>query len=124
MVLPAPGKPRDKWTVKENNGWLLVRGIKLPANMTAVVRRSIVQSHHTDSNGPPPVLPSNTPGAQDIRELINLQFQLFACLYATDLKGDKAGNRFDAIVVPFLDLVERIGKSCHPNNKQPISAFR
>jgi hypothetical protein len=37
VTLPSLDKPRAKWSVKENNRWLKVRGITLPANMPAVV---------------------------------------------------------------------------------------
>ena len=120
VVLPPPGKPRTKWTVKENNAWLKARGIFPPTNMSAVVRRSIVEAHHNHPTGPPPVLPNTTPSVADIRQLVLWLFRLFSCLFATDLQGEIASNRFDAIVVPFLSLVEKIGKGCHPNQKKPI----
>jgi hypothetical protein len=44
----------------------------------------------------------------------------FGTVYATDLKGEEAGNRFEALVVQFLDCVQQIGHACHPNKKQLI----
>jgi hypothetical protein len=120
IVLPSLDKPRSKWTVKENTAWLRVRGIKVPTNTTAAERTAIVQSHHTDPAGPPPVLPVTTPTPTEIRQLLVLLFRVFATLFATDLKGSKAGNRFDALVVKFLDCLHRMGKACHPDKTQPI----
>jgi hypothetical protein len=36
------------------------------------------------------------------------------------LNGEKAGNRFDALALQFLDRVEQIGRPCLPNKKSPI----
>jgi hypothetical protein len=49
-----------------------------------------------------------------------LMFRVFATLYATDLKGEEAGNRFDALVVEFLACLHNIGTACHPKKTNPI----
>ncbi len=120
VTLASLDKPQAKWTVKENNGWLKVRGITLPANMPAVVRRSIVASYHNSPDGPPKLVADTSPTSSTIRELVVLLFRMFGTLFSTDLKDEKAGNRFEAIVVQFLVCVEKVGRGCHPNKTQPI----
>jgi hypothetical protein len=62
-----------------------------------------------------------TPTAKEMRHLLVLLFRVFAALFSRDTKELEAANRFEALVIQFLDCVERIGKSCHPDNKkQPI----
>jgi hypothetical protein len=119
-MLPSTGKPRDKWTMKENAAWLKVRGIKFPHKSTAAERTSLVDGYYNEPNGPPAVVPNTTPSAHKIRHLLVLLFRLFGTLFSTDLKGAKAGNRFDALAVQFLNCVEDIGKACLPNKKRPI----
>ncbi len=120
IVLPPTNKPRSKWTSRENTAWLKVRGIVVPAKMPAVVRRSIVEGYFQDTSGPPDVLPITTATVNDIRYLILLLFRVFAALFSTDLKGDEAGNRFEALVVQFLSCVDKVGRACHPDKKEPI----
>jgi hypothetical protein len=109
-VLPPHAKPRDKWTIKENAAWLKVWGIKIAQ----------VERYFNQPNGPPSVVPNITPSSSDIRHLLLLLFRIFGTLFSTDLNGEKAGNRFDALAVQFLDRVEQIGRACLPNKKSPI----
>ncbi len=120
IVLPPTDKPRSKWTIKENTAWLRVRGIKVPANIPAVELTDLVNNYCIDPTGPPSILTNTAPTPEDIRRLLSLLFRVFGTLFATDLKGDIAGNRFEALVVQFLDCVQRIGEACHPDKKQPI----
>jgi hypothetical protein len=41
-------------------------------------------------------------------------------LFARDTKGVEAANRFEALVIQFLDCVERVSKACHPDQQQLI----
>jgi hypothetical protein len=52
--------------------------------------------------------------------LLLLLFCIFGTLFSTDLNGEKAGNRFDALALQFQDRVEQIGGACLPNKKSPI----
>jgi hypothetical protein len=120
VVLAPEGKPRSKWTIKENTAWLKVRGKKVPANTVAAELTSIVQNYHDDPAGLPELVPDVTPSAKEVRYLLLLLFRVFATLFSRDLKGAEAGNRFDALVVQFLVCVQKLGHACHPNKKQPI----
>jgi hypothetical protein len=97
-----------------------VRGIKVPPKTTATERRKIVEGHFTDPLGPPAVIPDTTPSAQEMRYLLLLLFRIFGTLFSTELKGDEAGNRFDALAVQFLGCIEKIGVASHPDKIQPI----
>ena len=119
-VLAPENKPRARWTVKENIAWLKIRGFKPPKNTTAHDLTSIVDAHHQDPAGLPPVILDKTPSVLDIRHLVVLLFRVFGTLFATDLRGHIAGNRFEALVLQFLVCVERVGRACHPDKKQPI----
>jgi hypothetical protein len=55
-----------------------------------------------------------------MRHLLVLLFRVFAVLFSRDTKELEAANRFEALVIQFLDCVERIGKACHTDKKQPI----
>jgi hypothetical protein len=120
-VVQAPdGKPCLKWTIKENRAWLQVRGKKVPANTPAAELTHLVKVHHDDPAGLPELVPDMTPSAKEVRYLLLLLFRIFATLFSRDLKGAKAGNRFDALVVQFLVCVQKLGHACHPDKKQPI----
>jgi hypothetical protein len=45
---------------------------------------------------------------------------VFGTLFATTMRGEEAGNRFEALVIQFLSCIQNIGVSCHPTKKQPI----
>ena len=120
VTQPPVGKPRAKWTIKENIAWLKGRGIKLPAKMPAIVRTSIVENYHTRSTGTPALVPDTAPTASEIRELVILLFRVFGTLFGTDLKEVEAGNRFEAIAAQFLASVEKVSRGCHPDETQPI----
>jgi hypothetical protein len=66
------------------------------------------------------VVPNITPSSTDIRHLLLLLFRVFGTLFSTDLNSEKAGNRFDALALQFLDRVEQVGGACLPNKKSPI----
>ncbi len=66
------------------------------------------------------MLPVTTPTVNDICYLILLLFRVFSTLFSTGLGGEAAGNRFDALVVQFLVCVEKVGKACHSDKKEPI----
>jgi hypothetical protein len=113
-VLPPHAKPRDKWTMKENAAWLKVRGIKIAKKFSASERTSQVDRYFNQPNGPPSVVPNITPSSTDICHLLLLLFCIFGTLFSTDLNGKKAGNRFGALALQFLDRVEQIGRACLP----------
>jgi hypothetical protein len=50
--------------------------------------------------------------------LLLLLFCIFGTLFSTNLNGEKAGNRFDALALQFLDRVEQIGGAYLPNKKR------
>jgi hypothetical protein len=106
--------------MKENATWLKVRGIKIAQKSSASERKSQVDRYFNQPNGPPSVVPNITPSSSDIRHLLLLLFRIFGTLFSTDLKGEKAGNRFGALTLQFLDRVEQIGRACLPNKKSPI----
>ncbi len=120
IVLPPSGKLRSKWTIKENKAWLRVRGIKVSPKTTAEKLKKIVDDHHTNPLGPPKVISDTTPTAKEMRHLIVLLFRVFGTLFSRDTKELEAANRFEALVIQFLDCVERVSKACHPDQKQPI----
>jgi hypothetical protein len=120
IVLPPSGKLRSKWTVKENTAWLRVRGIKVSPKTSADEIRKIVDDHHTNPLGPPKVIREATPTAKEMRHLLVLLFRVFGALFSRDTKELEAANRFEALVIQFLDCVERIDQACHPDEKQPI----
>jgi hypothetical protein len=66
------------------------------------------------------VVPNITPSSTDIHRLLLLLFRIFGTLFSTNLNGEKAGNRFDALALQFLNRVEQIGGDCLPNKKSPI----
>jgi hypothetical protein len=101
--LPPHVKPRDKWTMKENAAWLKVRGIKIVKKSSASEGTSQVGRYFDQPNGPISVVPSITPSSSDIRHLLLLLFRIFGTLFSTGLNGEKAGNRFDAVALQFLD---------------------
>ena len=106
--------------MKENAAWLKVRGIKIAQKSSASERKSQVDGYFNQPNGPPSVVPNITPSSSDIRHLLLLLFRIFGTLFSTDLNGEKAGNRFYALALQFLDRVEQIGRACLPNKKSPI----
>ena len=55
-----------------------------------------------------------------MRQLIVLLFRVFAVLYSTELHGEEAGNRFEVMVVEFLDCVDKVGRALHPEMKKPV----
>jgi hypothetical protein len=118
--LPPFNKPRHKWTIKENTGWLKVRGITKEGKMSASELKVLVEFHHTSPRVPPPVLPDTRATLQDVRHLLVLLYRVCATLFSTDLKGIEAGNRFEALVVQFLVYVEKMGKACCPTKIQPV----
>ncbi len=66
-VLAPEGKPRSKWTIKENTAWLKVIGKKVPANTVAAELTSIVQNYHDDPAGLPELVPDVPPSAKEVR---------------------------------------------------------
>jgi hypothetical protein len=120
LVQPPATKPRVNWTIKENRAWLKVRGVKVPSVMPAQELRDMVGTYFATVDGPPPVLPSTTPTVAAMRELIFLLFRVFGALFATDLKDEVAGNRFEALAIQFLDSIDHIGRACHPDKTKPI----
>ena len=56
----------------------------------------------------------------NIRYLVLLLFRVFSALFSTELKGEQAGNRFDALVIQFLVCVYKISRAGHPDKKEPI----
>ena len=107
--------------MKENAAWLQVRGIKVWQTTSAAERRNFVDGYFNDPAGIPALVPSTTPSAKEVRQLVMLLFHVFGTLFSTELKGEQAGNRFDVLAVKFLDCVEKkIGKACYPNKKDPI----
>ena len=120
VVLPLVDKPRLQWTVKENKGWLRSRNIKIPPKLKAKELTKLVETYHACPAGPPPIRPDTNPTATEMRRLIYLLFKVFGTLFATDLPGQLAGNRFEVLVVEFLDCIEKIGRGCHPDKKKPI----
>jgi hypothetical protein len=69
-----------------------------------------VERYHKSPDGSPELVADTSPTSSTIRELVVLLFRMFGTLFATDLKEDKAGNRFEAIVVQFLVCVEKVGR--------------
>jgi hypothetical protein len=120
IVLPPSSKLRSKWTSKENTAWLRVRGLKVFPKTTANEFRKIVDDHHTNPLGPPKVISETTPTAKEMRHLLVLLFRVLGALFSRYTKELEAANRFEALVIQLLDCVERIGKSCHSDQKQPI----
>jgi hypothetical protein len=106
--------------MKENAAWLKVRGVKVVQKSSAAKRTSQVDAYFNQPNGPPSMVPSITPSSTNIRHLLLLLFHIFGTLFSTDLNGKKAGNRFDALALQFLDRVEQIGEACLPNKKSSI----
>jgi hypothetical protein len=106
--------------MKENAAWLKVRGIKVAQKSSAAKQTSQVDGYFNQPNGPPSVVPNITPSSTDIRHLLLLLFCIFGTLFSTDLNGKKAGNRFDALALQFLDRLEQIGGACLPNKKSLI----
>jgi hypothetical protein len=94
--------------------------IKLSPKTSADEIRKIVDDHHTNLLGPPNVIRATTPTAKEMRHLLVLLFRVLGALFSRDTKEVEAANRFKALVIQFLDCVERIGKACHPDKKQPI----
>jgi hypothetical protein len=119
-ILPPHAKPWDRWTMKENATWLNVRGIKIAQKSLASERKTQVERYFNQPNGPPSVVPNITPSSSNIRHLLLLLFQIFGTLFFTNLNGEKAGNRFDALALQFLDCIKQIGRACLPNKKSPI----
>jgi hypothetical protein len=105
---------------ERNAAWLKVRGIKIAQKSSAAERTSQVEGYFNQPNGPPSVVPNITPSSTNIRHLLLLLFHIFGTLFSTVLNGEKAGNRFDALALQFLDRVEQIGRACLPNKKSPI----
>jgi hypothetical protein len=100
--------------MKENAAWLKVRGIKIAQKASASERKSQVERYFNQPNGPHSVVPNITPSSSDICHLLLLLFRIYGTLFSTDLNGEKAGNRFDALALQFLDLVDQIGRACLP----------
>jgi hypothetical protein len=80
----------------------------------------MVDSYYTAPNGPPVVQPLTVPIVMAICRLLILLFRVFDTLFGTDLKREEAGNRFEVLVVQFLDCIQQISKACHPDKKSPI----
>jgi hypothetical protein len=70
--------------------------------------------------GLPPLKIVTAVSRGEIRELIILLFQVFGTLFADDLAGIGAANRFEAVVIRFLDRLHNIGQALHPDKKHPI----
>jgi hypothetical protein len=106
-----------KYRLVESKGYQssakIIGCIKIAQKSSASERKSQVDGYFNQPNGPPSVVPNITPSSADICELLLL-------LFSTDLNGEKAGNRFDALALQFLDRVEQIGRACLPNKKSPI----
>jgi hypothetical protein len=113
-------KPRSKWSKLENTGWLQLRGLPVPPKICAAELTTLVDSYFIAPTGPPEVQPFTAPAVADIRQLLVLLYQVFGTLFATTMAGEAAGNRFDALVVQFLSLIERVGHACHPKLKKDI----
>jgi hypothetical protein len=106
--------------MKENATWLKVRGIKFVYKSSAAERTSLMDDYFNLPDGPPAMVPNTTPLATGIHRLLLLLFRVFGMLFSTDLRGEEAGNLFDALAVQFLSCVEKIGGACLPNKKSPI----
>jgi hypothetical protein len=104
----------------ENAAWLKVRGIKIAQKSSASERKSQVEKYFNQPTGPSSVVPNITPSSSDIRHLLLLLFRIFRTLFSIDLNGKKAGNRFEALALQFLDCVEQFGRACLPSKKSPI----
>ncbi len=113
-------KPRSKWSKLENTGWLQLRGLPVPPKICAAELTTLVDSYFIAPTGPPEVQTFTAPAVADIRQLLVLLYQVFGTLFATTMAGEAAGNRFDALVVQFLSLIERVGHACHPKLKKDI----
>ena len=119
-ILAPQGKPRSKWTVKENNAWLKSRCIPIPTRISAKERTALVDWHFTRPGGPPPRYENTAPSVTDMRQKLCLMFQVFGTLFVTNLQGEIAGNRFEALVVQFLHCVQTMGVACYPAKKKLI----
>jgi hypothetical protein len=96
------------------------KGYQNSSKSSALERTGQVDRYFNQLNGHFSVVPNITPSSTDIRHLLLLLFHIFGTLLSTDLNGEKAGNRFDALALQFLDRVEQIGGACLPNKKSPI----
>jgi hypothetical protein len=74
-------------------------------NSSGAERTSQVDAYFNQPNGPPSVVPNTSPSSTDICHLLLLLFCIFGTLFSTVLNGGKAGNRFDALALQFLDRV-------------------
>jgi len=79
-----------------------------------------VDTYFQDPSGLPPVLSMKQVTPSDIRKLLHLCHKVFGVLFAEDLAGKEAANRFDALVLAFLEPVERVGSALHPTKETPI----
>jgi hypothetical protein len=120
FVAPDISKPRSRWTRADNFAWLNLRGIFPPKGMHAFELTALVDGYFQDPNGLPPVQQSTKVTRHEIRGLVMKMFRLFAALFARDLPGVEAANRFEALVVDFLERIDRLGKELHPGKDKPI----
>ena len=58
--------------------------------------------------------------ATKIRQLLKLLHNVFSCMFATDLRGDQAGNRYSAHVMRYLSAYEAIDAIVMKNRTKPI----
>ena len=88
--------------------------------MFALELSSLVNTYFEDPNGLPPLQPKIDVTPDNIRTLIYLTFRVFATLFALDIPSEAAGNRFEVLVVLFLDCIDRVGRQLHPTKASPI----
>ena len=119
--------PPDKWLVGRCRDWLDQRGLKHKKGMNRADLRELVISWMSRDDCPEAV-PLCAPGARHpaneptstIRHLMLSLHRLFQVMFATDLRGVEARNRYEAFAAAFLTQWDTVDLITMPRRDKPV----